>query len=62
LRELRGERVKSEAQVGVTIDTMTAASIAVQALDLMFFLGLAGSAVVVLISFVEDAKELTGDE
>jgi hypothetical protein len=41
---------------------MTAAFIAVQALELMFFLGLVGSAVVVLISFVEDAKELTGDE
>jgi len=28
----------------------------------MFFVGLAGSAVVVLISFVEDFKELFGEE
>ena len=31
-------------------------------LEVMFFVGLAGSAIVVLISFVEDAKELVGDE
>lgn len=29
---------------------------------IMFFVGLAGSAVVVLISFVEDFKELFGDD
>jgi hypothetical protein len=31
-------------------------------LEVMFFVGLAGSAVVVLISFVEDFKELFGEE
>jgi len=31
-------------------------------LELMFFVGLVGSAIVVLISFVEDAKELVNDE
>ena len=31
-------------------------------LEVMFFVGLVGSAVVVLISFVEDGKELFGDE
>jgi hypothetical protein len=31
-------------------------------LEVMFFVGLAGSTIVVLISFVEDAKELFGDE
>jgi hypothetical protein len=31
-------------------------------LELLFFAGLAGSAVVVLISFFEDGKELFGDE
>ena len=41
---------------------MTLATIAVYVLEAMFFLGLAGSAVVVFISFIEDAKELTGDE
>jgi hypothetical protein len=31
-------------------------------LETMFFVGLAGSSIVVLISFFEDAKELFGDE
>jgi len=31
-------------------------------LEIMFFLGIVGSAVVVLISFVEDWKELFGKE
>ena len=31
-------------------------------MEFLFFLGLTGSAVVVLISFVEDAKELIGKE
>jgi hypothetical protein len=31
-------------------------------LEVMFFVGLAGSAIVVLISFVEDAKELVGKD
>jgi hypothetical protein len=31
-------------------------------LEVMFFAGLAGSAIVVLISFVEDARELFGKE
>ena len=31
-------------------------------LEWTFFVGLAGSAVVVIISFIEDAKELFGDE
>lgn len=31
-------------------------------LEFMFFVGLAGSAVVVLISFLEDAKELFGED
>jgi hypothetical protein len=28
----------------------------------LFFLGMAGSAVVIVVSFVEDLKELLGDE
>jgi hypothetical protein len=28
----------------------------------LFFLGLAGSAVVIVVSFIEDLKELLGDE
>jgi hypothetical protein len=39
---------------------MQVAVLAMRVLEVMFFLGLAGSTVVVLISFVEDAKELFG--
>ncbi len=31
-------------------------------LETLFFVGMAGSAVVVVISFIEDAQELFGDE
>jgi hypothetical protein len=35
---------------------------AMRVLEAMFFVGLAGSTIVVLISFVEDAKELFGED
>ncbi len=38
------------------------AVIAMRVLEAMFFAGLAGSSVVVLISFFEDAKELFGED
>lgn len=41
---------------------MQIAIIGMRLLEVMFFVGLLGSAVVVLISFVEDGKELFGDE
>jgi hypothetical protein len=41
---------------------MFLAIIAMQILEAMFFLGLAGSTVVVIISFVEDARELFGED
>jgi hypothetical protein len=41
---------------------MSFAQFGIRLLELMFFAGLVGSAIVVLISFVEDAKELVGDE
>ena len=41
---------------------MIIAVLAMRLLELMFFLGLAGAAVVVLISFIEDFKELFGEE
>ncbi|HEX3893041.1 MAG TPA: hypothetical protein VHW46_10755 [Terracidiphilus sp.] len=41
---------------------MHIAMLSLRVLETLFFLGLVGSAVVVLISFVEDAKELIGDE
>jgi hypothetical protein len=41
---------------------MHLAKFAIQLLELMFFAGLFGSSIVVLISFFEDGKELFGDE
>jgi hypothetical protein len=41
---------------------MILAAFGMRVLEVMFFLGLAGSAVVVLISFVEDGKELFGKD
>jgi len=41
---------------------MIFATIAMQILEWMFFVGLVGSSVVVLISFVEDGKELFGKD
>ncbi len=41
---------------------MALAVFAIKLLELMFFVGLAGSAIVVLISFVEDFKELFGED
>jgi hypothetical protein len=41
---------------------MSLAILGMHLLEIMFFVGLVGSTVVVLISFVEDGKELFGDE
>ena len=41
---------------------MAIALFAMRALEVLFFAGLAGSAVVILISFVEDGKELFGKD
>jgi hypothetical protein len=41
---------------------MHVAVLAMRVLELLFFVGLAGSAIVILISFFEDAKELFGKE
>jgi hypothetical protein len=41
---------------------MVLAMFAMRVLEVMFFLGLIGSSVVVLISFVEDGKELIGKD
>jgi len=41
---------------------MPLAIFAIRVLEVMFFVGLAGSAVVVLISFVEDGKDLFGKD
>jgi hypothetical protein len=34
----------------------------IRIMELLFFVGLAGSAIVVLISFIEDGKELFGKD
>jgi hypothetical protein len=36
--------------------------LAMHILEVMFFVGMAGSAVVVVISFIEDAQELFGED
>jgi hypothetical protein len=41
---------------------MHVAVLAMRVLELLFFVGLAGSAIVILISFFEDGKELFGKE
>jgi hypothetical protein len=41
---------------------MAIAVLAMRVLEVMFFVGLVGSSVVVLISFVEDGKELFGKD
>jgi hypothetical protein len=41
---------------------MIAITAAIRLLEVLFFLGMAGSAVVMLISFVEDGKELFGKD
>jgi hypothetical protein len=41
---------------------MVVAIFLMRVLEVMFFVGLVGSAVVVLISFVEDGKELFGKD
>lgn len=41
---------------------MAAAIFAMRTLEIMFFAGLLGSAVVIVISFVEDSKELFGED
>lgn len=41
---------------------MLIAKFAMHLLEVMFFVGLAGSSIVVLISFIEDGKELFGKD
>ena len=42
--------------------SMQLAILGMRILEVMFFVGLVGSTIVVLISFIEDGKELFGDE
>jgi len=50
------------ARIGDTIATMALGIIAMHVLEVMFFVGMAGSSIVVIISFVEDAYELFGED
>ncbi len=52
----------SQCQNAATIVAMHLAIFGMRLLEVMFFVGLVGSSVVVLISFIEDGKELFGDE
>jgi len=53
---------KLDGGIRGTISIMQIAVIAMRVLEVMFFAGLVGSSVVVLISFVEDGKELFGKD
>jgi hypothetical protein len=44
------------------MSAMVLANFVVQLLEGMFFIGLVGSGIVVLISFIEDGKELFGTD
>jgi hypothetical protein len=48
--------------VRATMSRMHFAVVAMRVLEVMFFVGLVGSTVVVLISFIEDGKELFGKD
>lgn len=41
---------------------MSIALMCIKVLEAMFFIGMSGAAIVVVISFVEDAKELRADD
>ena len=41
---------------------MLLAMFVMRVLEVMFFVGMAGSAIVVVISFIEDAQELFGED
>jgi hypothetical protein len=41
---------------------MSLIAFVMRVMEVMFFVGLAGSAIVVLISFIEDGKELFGKD
>ena len=45
-----------------TIASMILAILGMRILETMFFVGLVGSAIVILISFIEDGKELFGKD
>ena len=57
----RGENTVGSLETGYNLH-MILAVFAMRVLEVMFFTGLVGSAVVVVISFIEDGKELFGKD
>jgi hypothetical protein len=57
-----GRRSDLALRIRATIVNMVVFEIFMRLLEVMFFLGLAGSSIVVLISFFEDGKELFGKD
>ncbi len=55
-------RAKVNDRLWGRIEIMAFATFAKRVLEVMFFVGLVGSAIVVLISFWEDGKELFGKD
>jgi hypothetical protein len=60
--QLQSGLQRAENAIRDTIAAMAVIQFLMQALEFMFFLGLAGSTIVVLISFFEDGKELFGED
>jgi hypothetical protein len=56
----RDENAREKAETDYNTSMFALAVFAMRVLEWTFFVGLAGSAVVVIISFVEDGKELFG--
>jgi hypothetical protein len=52
----------SAVSVRATIGCMQIILLAMKLLEILFFVGLAGSSVVVFISFIEDGRELFGKD
>jgi hypothetical protein len=55
-------RIRNCAEIRATIEAMPLALLGMRVLEVLFFVGLVGSAIVVIISFVEDGKELFSNE
>jgi hypothetical protein len=55
------QKSRERAEKGYNL-AMALMIVVMRVLEVMFFVGLAGSAVVVLISFIEDGKELFGKD
>lgn len=57
-----GRPAVHRSQNSATIANMAIFQFFMALLEIMFFIGLAGSSIVVIISFIEDGKELFGKD